>query len=100
MRQFTVEPVPMPTIVSGAMSSSAASAARRFFASTAAVMVRPSLIRRVPETTVPASAAGTVFEFDSAATFRDRRVKAYFFLAAFFLAFFFAFAMLALQLTG
>jgi hypothetical protein len=33
---------------------------------------------------------------------RDRRVKAdYFFLAAFFLAFFFAFAMLALQLeTG
>jgi hypothetical protein len=29
--------------------------------------------------------------------FRDRRVKAYFFLAAFFLAFFFAFAMLALQ---
>jgi hypothetical protein len=30
----------------------------------------------------------------------DRRVKAYFFLAAFFLAFFFAFAMLALQLTG
>jgi hypothetical protein len=44
--------------------------------------------------------AGTVFEFDSAATSSGRRVKAYFFLAAFFLAFFFAFAMLALQLTG
>jgi len=44
--------------------------------------------------------AGTVFEFDPAATVSGRRVKAYFFLAAFFLAFFFAFAMLALQLTG
>jgi len=31
---------------------------------------------------------------------RGRRVKAYFFFEAFFLAFFFAFAMLALQLTG
>jgi hypothetical protein len=44
--------------------------------------------------------AGTVLEFDSATTISGRRVKAYFFLAAFFLAFFFAFAMLALQLTG
>jgi len=36
----------------------------------------------------------------SAVTCATARVKAYFFLAAFFLAFFFAFAMLALQLTG
>jgi hypothetical protein len=31
---------------------------------------------------------------------RPAEVQAYFFLAAFFLAFFFAFAMLALQLSG
>jgi hypothetical protein len=53
-----------------------------------------------PETTVPAMMSGHSLRIRLGGHLRDRRVKAYFFLAAFFLAFFFAFAMLALQLTG
>jgi hypothetical protein len=86
--------------VSLATNSSAASAARRFFASASAAMLRPSTVSRVPETTVPAMVSGHSLRIRLGGHVRDRRVKAYFFLAAFFLAFFFAFAMLALQLTG
>jgi hypothetical protein len=63
-------------------------------------MVHPSSILRVPETTVPAMVSGHSLRIRLDGHSRGRRVKAYFFLAAFFLAFFFAFAMLALQLTG
>jgi hypothetical protein len=57
---------------------------------------------RRPKMTMPAR-AGIVVGFDSAGAVRCPRppsFKAYFFLPAFFLAFFFAFAILALQLSG
>src|SRR5262249_39515943 len=54
----------------------------------------------VPETTVPAMVSGHSLRIRLDGHLRGRRVKAYFFLAAFFLAFFFAFAMLALQFDG
>jgi len=49
---------------------------------------------------VPAMVSGHSLRIRLGDHVSGRRVKAYFFLAAFFLAFFFAFAMLALQLTG
>jgi hypothetical protein len=54
-----------------------------------------------PETTMPAC-AGIVFGFDLASATRIAlaEIQAYFFLDAFFLAFFLPFAMLALQLSG
>jgi len=93
MKQFTVEPVPTPSVAPRATCSRAASAARRFFASASAIIAVPQ--KRL----CPREPRAQYLEYDSAAA-SGRRVKAYFFLAAFFLAFFFAFAMLALQLTG
>jgi hypothetical protein len=78
-------------------SSSAASAARRLFASASIATPRAPVTSRNDCARV---SSGHSLRIRLGGHFRDRRVKAYFFLAAFFLAFFFAFAMLALQLTG
>jgi hypothetical protein len=55
-----------------------------------------------PKRLCPLARAQSVLFDSTGAEFcvRARRVQAYFFFEAFFLAFFFAFAMLALQLSG
>jgi hypothetical protein len=99
MNRFTVEPVPTPIVTPPGTSSSAASAARRLFASASVAIIAPRA-PVTPRNDCARVSSGHSLRIRLGGHFRDRRVKAYFFLAAFFLAFFFAFAMLALQLTG